>query len=247
MRRLLVWTAGVLAVLLASGAVAFVVWAGNPYEAVPGSLERAERSAEVAVDEDGVVITPRDGDVETAVVFYPGARVEPEAYAASWAPIAAETGVGVVMPRMPFNLAVLSPGRADAAMERLDADTWYLGGHSMGGAMAAFAAQDDGTAGDRAEGLVLWGSYVAGTDLAEREDLRVLSVSASEDLLADPDTVRDRRDALPEDAASVEIDGMNHAQFGDYGPQTADGTPRIGNDEARAELTEETAGFLGNR
>ncbi|WP_017613936.1 alpha/beta hydrolase [Nocardiopsis salina] len=246
MRRLLAWTAGVLAVLLVLASVAFVVWAGNPYEAVPGSLERAERSADVAADEDGVVITPPGGEVDTAVVFYPGARVEPEAYAASWAPVVAETGVGVVMPRMPFNLAVLAPGRAEAAMERLDAETWYLGGHSMGGAMAAFAASDDDTAGDRAVGLVLWGSYVAGTDLAEREDLRVLSVSASEDLLADPDTVRDRRDALPPDAESVEIDGMNHAQFGDYGPQVADGTPHIADDEARVELAEATAGFLGD-
>ncbi|MBE2998066.1 alpha/beta hydrolase [Nocardiopsis sp. HNM0947] len=245
MRRLLAWTAGVLAVLLALGAVAFVVWAGNPYEAAPGSLERAERSADVAVDEDGVVITPRDGGVDTAVVFYPGARVEPEAYAASWAPVVAETGVSVVMPRMPFNLAVLAPGRAEAAMERIDADTWYLGGHSMGGAMAAFAAEGDALA-DRTEGLVLWGSYVAGTDLAGREDLRVLSVTASEDLLADPDTVRERSGNLPEDTVSVEIDGMNHAQFGDYGPQTADGTPRIGDDEAHAELADTTAGFLGN-
>lgn len=58
--------------------------------------------------------------------------------------------------------------------------------------------------------------------------------------------VRYRRGNLPEDSVSVEIDGMNHAQFGDYGPQTADGTPRLGDDEARAELADTTAEFLGN-
>lgn|SRR5690625_2006869 len=242
MRRLLIWTAGALAVLLVLGIGVFALWVGDPYEALPGSVERAEETVEVTVDEDGVVLEPPEGGVERAVVFYPGARVEPEAYATTWAPVVAETGVGVVITRMPLNLSVLAPGRAEEMTDRLEAREWYVGGHSMGGAMAAYAAGDDDLS---TEGLILWGSYaVAGAGLAEREDQRVLSVSASEDLLVDPDTVRERSGDLPEDAVTVEIDGMNHAQFGDYGPQTADGTPQIENAEAWARLAEETAGFL---
>lgn len=242
MRRLLIWTAGVLVALLVLGIGAFALWVGDPYEARPGSLEWAEETVDVTVDEEGVVLTPPGGEVDRAVVFYPGARVEPEAYAATWAPVVAETGVGVVITRMPLNLSVLAPGRAEEAMDRLDAREWYVGGHSMGGAMAAYAAGDDDLP---TEGLILWGSYaVAGAGLAEREDQRVLSVSASEDLLVDPDTVRERSGDLPEDAATVEIGGMNHAQFGDYGPQSADGTPQIGNAEAWARLADETTGFL---
>ena len=242
MRRLLARTAGTLVVLLLLGLGAFALWVSDPYEARPGSVERAEETVDVTVDDEGVVLTPQGDGVDRAVVFYPGARVEPEAYAATWAPVVAETGVGVVVTRMPLNLSALAPGRAQEAMDRLDADEWYVGGHSLGGAMAAYAAGDDELP---TEGLILWGSYaVAGAGLAEREDQRVLSVSASEDLLVDPDAVRERSGALPEDAVSVEVDGMSHAQFGDYGPQTADGTPQIENAEAWARLAEETAGFL---
>ncbi|WP_026126499.1 alpha/beta hydrolase [Nocardiopsis xinjiangensis] len=242
MRRLATWTAGALAVLLVLGIGAFALWVSRPYEARPGSLERAGETADVTVDDEGVVLEPPEGEVERAVVFYPGARVEPEAYAATWAPVVAETGVGVVIVRMPLNLAVLAPGRAEEMTDRLEADEWYVGGHSMGGAMAADVAGGEDLS---TEGLILWGSYaVAGADLAEREDQRVLSVSASEDLLVDPEQVRERSGDLPENAVTVEIDGMNHAQFGDYGPQAADGTPQIQNAEAWARLAEETAGFL---
>ncbi|GHD24657.1 hypothetical protein GCM10007147_20980 [Nocardiopsis kunsanensis] len=242
MRRLLIWAAGTLVVLLVLGVGVFALWVSDPYEALPGSVERAEEAVEVTVGEDGVVLEPPEGEVERAVVFYPGARVEPEAYAATWAPVVAETGVGVVIARMPLNLAVLAPGRAEEMTDRFEAREWYVGGHSMGGAMAAYAAGGDGLT---TEGLILWGSYaVAGAGLAERGDQRVLSVSASEDLLVDPGTVRDRSGDLPDGAVTVEIDGMNHAQFGDYGPQTADGTPQIRNAEAWERLTEETAEFL---
>ncbi len=242
MRRLLIWAAGTLVVLLVLGVGVFALWVSDPYEALPGSVERAEEAVEVTVGEDGVVLEPPEGEVERAVVFYPGARVEPEAYAATWAPVVAETGVGVVIARMPLNLAVLAPGRAEEMTDRFEAREWYVGGHSMGGAMAAYAAGGDGLT---TEGLILWGSYaVAGAGLAERGDQRVLSVSASEDLLVDPGTVRDRSGDLPDGAVTVEIDGMNHAQFGDYGPQTADGTPQIRNAEAWERLAEETAEFL---
>lgn len=242
MPRLLTWTAGVLVVLLAVGVGAFAFWVSDPYEALPGSVERAEETVDVTVDDDGVVLEPPEGEVDRAVVFYPGARVEPEAYAVTWAPVVAETGVGVVIARMPLNLSVLAPGRVEGAMDLLEAREWYVGGHSLGGAMAAYAAGDDDLS---TEGLILWGSYaVAGAGLAERGDQRVLSVSASEDALADPDTVRERGGDLPEDAVTVEIEGMNHAQFGDYGPQTADGTAQLENAEAWVRLAEETAGFL---
>ncbi len=89
---------------------------------------------------------------------------------------------------------------------------------------------------------MLFASYCA-TDLAG-SDLPVLSVSGSEDGLSTPEKIADARPELPADAEFVEIDGASHASFGDYGPQSGDGTPSIDDDEMDAEVTEVVGGFL---
>jgi hypothetical protein len=94
-------------------------------------------------------------------------------------------------------------------------------------------------------GLVLWGSYATeSAGLADRGDLRVLSVTGSEDGLSDPAAIGANRGHLPQDAVTVEIDGMNHAQFGAYGDQSGDGTARIDDAAARQVLAEAVTAFL---
>ena len=242
MRLKAVGTALALVLVVAVGG--FVVWASTPYEAEPEALREATAVARVSVDGD-VVITPTEGGPETGVVFYPGARVAPEAYVASWAPIAAESSVLVVIPAMPLNLAVFDPDLAESVItdRAEDVDEWYVGGHSLGGAMAA--SYVGGQVPDTVRGLVLWGSYATeGADLAGRDDLEVVSVSGSRDGLSTPTAVRERRAFLPDDALVHEIEGMNHAQFGAYGDQTGDGTPEIGDEEARRALVEVMNAFL---
>ncbi|MDT0328497.1 alpha/beta hydrolase [Nocardiopsis lambiniae] len=258
-RRAFVAIALLLALALAVGA--FVVWGLTPYRAEAGPLDRARAlpGVRVEITDDAVVLTPddtgsggtgsggtaSDEGSDTGVVFYPGARVEAEAYTAPWAPVVAATGVTVVIPRMPLNLAVLDPDRADDAVaEHGDGvERWYLGGHSLGGAMAASHAGDDPAFAP--EGLVLWGSYATeGAGLAERDDLRVLSVSGGEDGLSDPAAIDENRGHLPGNAVMVEIDGMNHAQFGAYGDQSGDGAARIDDAEAHRVLAETVTGFL---
>ena len=65
----------------------------------------------------------------------------------------------------------------------------------------------------------------------------MLSVAGSEDGLSTPAKISDAAHLLPEDAEFVEIEGASHASFGDYGPQSGDGTPTIGDDEMSAEVT----------
>ncbi|MEU0491419.1 alpha/beta hydrolase [Nocardiopsis sp. NPDC006139] len=246
LRRTLIAAAVVLA-LLAAAVGGFAAWGLNAYRAEPAPLGEALALPGVRTEiaDDAVVLAPADGGDGTGVVFYPGARVEAEAYAASWAPIVQDTGVTVVIPRMPLNFAVLDPDRADeaAAAHGEGVDRWYLGGHSLGGAMAASHAGGDP---DLAlAGLVLWGSYATeGAGLADRDDLRVLSVSGSEDALSDPATIEANGPHLPADAERVEIDGMNHAQFGAYGDQSGDGTARISDTDARGALAEAVTAFL---
>ncbi|CAL9375293.1 hypothetical protein SUDANB121_00953 [Nocardiopsis dassonvillei] len=246
LRRALIAAAVVLA-LLAAAVGAFAAWGLNAYRAEPAPLGEALALPGVRVEiaDDAVVLAPADGGDGTGVVFYPGARVEAEAYAAPWAPIVRDAGVTVVIPRMPLNFAVLAPGRADeaAAAHGGGVDRWYLGGHSLGGAMAA--SHGGGDPDLPLAGLVLWGSYATeGAGLADRSDLRVLSVSGSEDGLSDPAAIDEHRAYLPPNAELVEIEGMNHAQFGAYGDQSGDGTAVISDTDAHRALAESVTAFL---
>ena len=233
-----------LAVLAAAG---FTVWAGSAAPAEPGPLADAERTPGVSVHstDEGVEIAPAGDRAAAGVVFYPGGRVEPAAYAAAWAPVVERAGVRVIIPAMPLNLAFFASDRAADVIAGAAGATerWYVGGHSLGGAMAASYA--GGRPPGELEGLILWGSYATeDADLAGRSDLRVLSVSGSRDGLTDPATAERNRSHLPPDAAATEIAGMSHAQFGAYGPQDGDGTPRLTGPEARRALADTTAGFL---
>ncbi len=232
---------GLIVVLAVS---AFALWANTPRAAEPGALDAAMSDPDVEVRLGPTVELRPVGRVpRRAVVFYPGARVAPEAYVATWAPIVAATDTLVLIPQMPFNLAVFGRSRADDLIaDHPEIDTWWVGGHSLGGSMAAswLGGQPEGGV----EGLVLWASYATqGAGLAERADVRVLSVSGSRDGLATREDITDRIGTLPDDATFVEIDGMNHAQFGRYGHQRGDLAPTIDDREAQRRLTESHARF----
>jgi hypothetical protein len=225
--------------LLAVGLVAFVVWASLARPAEPAPLQAALADPAVEVTLGPVVeLRPSDAVPTRGVVFYPGARVHREAYIATWAPIVAETDLLVLIPRMPLNLAVFGRSRAaDLIEDNPDVDRWWVGGHSLGGAMAASWLGDQ-PAGE-VEGLTLWASFAtAGAELDAREELIVLSVSGTRDGLATPADVDQRRDLLPPTALMVEVEGMNHAQFGRYGPQRGDLTPTISDEQAQSALTQ---------
>ena len=237
-RRWRLWLLVIGAVLLVA-AVAFVIWASLARPAEPGPLDAVLDDPGIEVSLGSVVeIRPAAVEPTRGVVFYPGARVSPDAYVATWAPTVAATDTLVLIPRMPLNLAFFGRSRAaDLIAEHPEIDQWWVGGHSLGGAMAASWLGEQ-PAGE-ISGLTLWASFAtAGAGLEERDDLLVLSVSGERDGLATPEDIADRRDLLPEDAILVEVAGMNHAQFGRYGPQARDREPTIGDDAATSALTE---------
>ena len=226
-----------LAGVLGLAVIAFVVWASLARPAEPAPLAAAVEDPAVEVTLGPVVELRPAGVAPTrGVVFYPGARVHREAYVATWAPIVADTDTLVLIPRMPLNLAFFGRSRAEGLIaDTPGIDEWWVGGHSLGGAMAAswLGDQEPGTV----HGLTLWASFsTGGAGLEDRDELRVLSVSGSRDGLATPGDIDERRALLPEDARMVEVEGMNHAQFGAYGPQARDLEPRIDDEAARSAL-----------
>ena len=130
-----------------------------------------------------------------------------------------------VLVEMPFHLAVFDVNAADGIREQYpEIEDWYLGGHSLGGSMAAAYLADHA---DDFEGLILLGSYST-ADLSDTE-LKVLSVYGSEDGVLNRENYEENRGNLPDDFTEIVIDGGCHAYFGMYGAQEGDGVPRITN------------------
>lgn len=177
----------------------------------------------------------------TGFVFWPGALVDPRAYAPLLRRVA-EQGTVVVVVKEPYDIAFFDP---DAATSVISADPqvrqWYVGGHSLGGVVAASYAANHR---DTVTGLVLWASYPLGDLRQQLAGARVLSVSASNDGLTTPADVEESRTNLPPAARFVVVEGAVHSSFGDYGEQRGDGTPTVPKDVAQAEIVAATAGFL---
>lgn len=155
----------------------------------------------------------------TGLVFLPGARVDPRAYAPELRKVA-QAGYLVVVLKEPFGFSIADRDHARTVVENHPEVThWVVGGHSLGGTVAASYAEDD----RRMEGLLLLASYPAGK--LQRNDLRVTSVSGDRDGLATPADIEKSKANLPPTTTYVVLPGASHASFGDYGPQPGDGTP----------------------
>jgi len=128
--------------------------------------------------------------------------------------------VAVVIVDMPLNLAVLGPNRADGAREAFPAiESWAVGGHSLGGAMACRYAADNA---DELNGLVLHAASYCDRDVSE-SGLRVLSVLGAADGVLDAERERESRANLPPETRVVELDGVNHAGSARTGHSAATG------------------------
>jgi pimeloyl-ACP methyl ester carboxylesterase len=236
------WALLLVPVLLAGG---FAIWA----ESTPSPMSEARVALEASVDTDGVLVTTQDRlifrpveqNLSTGLIFYPGGRVDPRSYAPAARDIAAEGHLVVIVP-MPLNLAFLAPDRASTVVASFsEIEHWVIGGHSLGGAMAArFAYQSP----SMVEGLLLWASYPArGNDLSDR-DILVTSIYGTRDGLATPEEITASRALVPPNTEWVEIAGGNHAQFGWYGPQSGDNAATISREAQQREAVAASVALL---
>ena len=88
------------------------------------------------VEENGnIVFEP--SSATRGFIFYPGGKVDHNAYIPLMQ-ACAERGIMCGLVEMPFNLAVLDMHAADGIIDDYpEIESWYIGGHSLGGAMAA--------------------------------------------------------------------------------------------------------------
>lgn len=237
-RRILAWVFGTIGALLVAAVVGFVIYANvGVMAAEPDALAAVRDNPAVTLTDEGDawVLAPATGPSDTGLVFIPGAKVEPVAYAATLVGVA-EQGATVVITKPTLNLALFDIRPLDTFTDLVpDVDDWAVGGHSLGGVRACQLAQDAGT-------LVLFGSYCV--DDLSSTDLDVLSISASEDGLSTPDDIESRAELLPDDTTFLVIEGGNHAGFGAYGVQAGDGEATISEADMRTQITEALGAFL---
>lgn len=232
------------AVLLVGAFIASSLWAaGSSREAETGTTAYLRSSGEVTVTTLGEWITfePAGQTPSVGFIFLPGGNVDYKAYAPTLNQIAARGFLVVDVP-MPLDLAVLGYGQAaDVIAAHPEIAHWAIGGHSLGGAMAARFVYENPSA---VEGLVLWAAYPAESNDLSNASVRVISISGTLDGLATPDKIAASIPLLPADTNFVAIEGGNHAQFGFYGEQRGDNPAQISREEQQAQIVEATAGFL---
>lgn len=217
-------TVGIFAALL----LLFACWqyVADDYPADGAAMAAMTSGSNVAVQQEGNTVAFVPDDAVTGFIFYPGGKVEPAAYAPLMRALA-DDGVLCVLVEMPLNLAVLNMNAANGIPERYpQIDRWYIGGHSLGGSMAASHAAKN--IADY-EGLVLLAAYST-ADLSGT-GLPVISIYGSEDGVLNMEKYEAYKTNLPVDFEEHCIDGGCHAGFGSYGPQKGDGAPAITGDE----------------
>ncbi|KGP71942.1 alpha/beta hydrolase [Pontibacillus yanchengensis] len=208
---------GVLALLMCLGITAYVYL--QPYEASHRAIEAMSPNDSLSItsQEDWILFQPADSE-GTSVIFYPGGLVEPESYA----PLArniAEQGYPTYIVKMPLDLAVLGINKAEQIIKQQEHETYIIGGHSLGGAMAGrFASNHQ----NDIKGLFLLASYVDKGGSLASTSMPVLSIIGSNDGIMDKEKLKEGEQYVPKTATFHELNGGNHSQFGSYGFQEGD-------------------------
>jgi len=238
MKRILRYLGFGLLMILLLGIAGFLVWAQSPARPEATAIESLA-SAQVNNEHNWLVFKLED--TAAGLVLYPGGRVDYQAYA-PYAKAIAEAGFTVVIVPMPLNFAFLGVNRAaDVIAAFPDIETWVVGGHSLGGSMAAEFTKSNPSLVD---GLVLWASYPSDNTDFSATDLPVLSIFASNDQITSLQEIRASRNRLPGDSQYIQITGGNHAGFGWYGDQNGDGNLEIPKADQQNQVVTATVNFL---
>jgi hypothetical protein len=219
------------------------VYLGTYYRADEGAIVAFSTDDDISVStlkNGSVVFEPKNSTV--GLIFYPGGKVEHNAYQPLAAALARE-GVLCVIVKMPFNLAVFNINAAEDIKEQYPKiENWYIGGHSLGGSMAASHLSNNLNDYD---GLILLGSYST-SDLSSC-DIGVISIYGSEDRVLNLEKYNENKSNLPNGFSEVIIDGGCHSYFGVYGAQKGDGVPTVSNSHQIKITVEEIIKLIKSR
>lgn len=235
------WWALLIAVAVAAVG-GFLLWASTPPVPMDPALDVLASDANVAMETDRwLVFRPTTTDPVIGFILYPGGRVDARSYAPAMHTIAAQGYLAVITP-MPLNLAFFDQHAAAAVIDAYPAiTTWVIGGHSLGGVMAARFAHSNP---DVIHGVVLWASYPDPDGDLSTLDIAATSIYGTADGLTSLAEIESSRALLPPDTTFVAIEGGNHAQFGWYGAQAGDNQATISREAQQEQIVAATVSLL---
>lgn len=215
-KRVLIGIAALLVVLTIAGAL----YVSDCYRALPYSVPTMANGSAIPVAKYGSFTVYGDSTHGTGLIFYPGGKVETDAYAPLLYGLA-QRGICCVATDMPLHLAVLNPNAADDIIRQITSiDKWFICGHSLGGAMASKYASAHQNA---ISGLILLAAYPTEPFSASYP---VLSLYGSNDGVLNRVKYDAAKPLVPA-MQEIVLEGGSHAQFGNYGTQKGDGIPEI--------------------
>ena len=218
--RLLKWIGSLLLLLM----LGIGLWLGHTYQPEPFVQSYTTSATTHSLDDGSLQLTP-DSPNQVGLVFYPGAQVAPAAYLPLLEPLRVQ-GYTIIIAKMPLNLAVLDGNAAERLMAKAPTITkWFIGGHSMGGAMASqFAAEHP----DTVSGLMLVGAYP------------YKDYPASKTLIVYGDLNTSVAKKVNQTENVYVLAGGNHAKFGAYGHQFGDAAATLSAEQQR----QQTANYM---
>ncbi len=226
------------ALLVAIVLSAFGVYVSIFYRADSEKIAAFTLDSDIDVKETGSYFAVGNENAKRGFVFYPGGKVDPEAYIPLAVALAKE-GIFTVIVKMPFKLAVFGVNSANRVIRKYSSvEKWFVGGHSLGGSMAASYAKSHT---DKVEGVILLASYSAAN--LSQTDLSVFTAYGSEDGVLNMRKYEKKLSNLPDDYSSLVIQGGNHAGFGMYGEQRGDGVATISTEKQIYLVAEMINGF----
>jgi hypothetical protein len=224
------------------GVLGMLIWSKTgTYPARMDALTALESTDRVTITQDKWIVFEPTEEADTGLIFYPGGLVEPTAYAPILHQIA-EKGVLVIITPMPLNLAIFNTGAANAVIDAYPSiTTWILAGHSLGGASAAIFAENNP---NRIDAIALWDSFPADSADLSDNTISAISIFGTTNDFPNTDNFNDKKHLLPADTIFIGIEGANHAQFGDYGPQKGDVVPSMSLAEQHERVAELMLDFI---
>ncbi len=220
-RKIIKLSAIALPILILIG-VLFIWLEFGSYKAGEAAEAALVSNENIKVSENGSLTVFEPESYDVGIIFYPGGRVDHKAYAPLLRELASE-GYLCVLVEMPFDLAFLNMNGAEEAQREFpEVGSWIIGGHSLGGAMAASHAAKNP---EKYDTLLLLAAY--STENIADSGMRVISVYGENDGVLNLKNYERNKKNLPSDTVELIIEGGNHALFGDYGEQSGDGEAEI--------------------
>lgn len=190
-------------------------------ETINQFVSASEKSTKIILKDNTIFFQPVE-NANAGFIFYPGGKVEYKAYEPLLKRLS-DKGIACFLVKMPFNLAVFNINAAEKILNQFsEIDTWFIGGHSLGGAMAASFLEKNQ---DDIRGLILLAAYST-TDFSDT-DIEILSIFGSEDKVLNLEKYAEYKPNFSKNTREFVVEGGNHAGFGFYGNQEGDGTATI--------------------